>query len=203
MKAFGLSGMTNAKALILKVLNGGTASNSFAASLNDARYTALVNAFDFKDNGASTTSSSSTQTTTVNNYYEQQLESDTGQQSQGAQMALYFKRMAPNITDAYSILGDKTLLQVFETAFSLPSSMSSENIDVQAREVSSLLNVSQLQNPTYLQNFLNRFTASYDAQNPMGSSSAPPANALLVSNTGVGISSSLLLSLANLKLGGS
>ena len=203
MHAFGLSGMMNAKALILKVLNSGTGSSGFAASLNDPRYAALVKAFDFKNNGASTTSDPSAQTTTVNNYYEQQLESDTGQQSQGAQMALYFRRMAPNITDAYSILADKTLVKVFQTAFNLPSSMSAQNIDVQAREISSMLDVSKLQDPTYLQNFLNRFTAMYDAQNPMGSSSAPPANALLVSGTNVGISSSLLLSIANLKLGGS
>ncbi len=201
MTAFGLSDMTNAKALITKVLEGGDGAKSFAASLNDPRYTALVKAFNFQANGAETTNNSSNMTTAVNNYYEQALETNTGQENQGAQMALYFRRMAPNITSAYSILGDKTLLQVAETALNLPTSLSLENIDVQAKEVSSLLKISQLQNPTYLQNFLNRFTAAYDAQNPTGGVSTTPANALLV--TSPGISSSLLLSLANLKLGGS
>ncbi|MGP0058633.1 MAG: DUF1217 domain-containing protein [Beijerinckiaceae bacterium] len=201
MTAFGLSDMTNAKALITKVLEGGTGSKSFAQSLNDPRYLELAKAFNFKANGTSTTSNSSNMTTAVNNFYEQALENNTAQENQGAQMALYFKRMAPNITSPDSILADKTLLQVFETAYSLPNTMSLESISVQEREITSLLDISQLQNPTYLQNFLNRFTASYDAQNPTGGVSSTPANALLV--TSPGISSSLLLSLANLKLGGS
>jgi hypothetical protein len=202
LQAFGLSDMSNAKALITKVLNGGDGSNSFAASLNDPRYTALAAAFNFQANGAATTSSSSTVQTTVSNFYEQTLETNTGQENQGAQLALYFRRMAPNITNSFSILGDQKLLQVFETAFNLPTSFSLENIDVQAKTVSQLVNINQLQNPTYLQNFLERFTAEYDAQNPQGSgNNSAPTVALL--NTNPGISTSLLLSIANLKLGGS
>jgi hypothetical protein len=201
MTAFGLSDMTNAKALITKVLEGGSGNGSFAASLNDPRYTALASAFDFKTNGTSTTSNASTISTTINNFNEQTLENNTAQENPGAQMALYFQRMAPNIKSPFDILGDKTLLTVFETAFDLPTSMSEEPIDTQAQQVSQQLNISQLQNPKFLQNFLERFTASYDAQNSNNPSSGPPANALLA--TSPGISSNLLLSLANLKLGGS
>ena len=164
-------------------------------------YTALVSAFNFKENGATTTSSETVQQQTVSNFYEQTLETNVGQQNQGAQMALYFKRMAPQITSAYSILGDKTLLKVVETAFNLPSTLSLESVDTQASEIGQLLNVSQLQNPTFLQKFIGRFTATYDAQNPTGGNSAPPTVALLVSQPG--ISQSLLLSIANLKMGGS
>lgn len=202
MTAFGLQDMAYAKALIVKVLNGGASSSGFAQTLNDPRYIALVDTFNFAVNGASTTSSTTAQQTTVNNYYEQSLENQTAQENQGAQMALYFKRMASQITNPYAILADTTLLKVFETTFNLPTSFSQENIDTQAQTVSQLVNVSKIQNdPTYLSQFLQRFTASYDAQNPAGTSTAPPTNALLV--TSPGISSSLLLSLANLKLGGS
>jgi hypothetical protein len=200
MTAFGLSDMTNAKALITKVLEGGTGNGSFAASLNDPRYTALASAFNFKTNGTATTSGSSIISTTVNNYNEQTLENNTAEENPGAQMALYFQRMAPNITSAFSILGDKTLLQTVETAFDLPTTLSAEPIEVQANLISQHLDISQLQNPQFLKSFLTRFTASYDAQNN-GATSGPPANALLV--TSPGISSNLLLSLANLKLGGS
>ncbi|MEI9915910.1 MAG: DUF1217 domain-containing protein [Methylovirgula sp.] len=201
MNAFGLGSETNAKALIIKVLNGGDGPNSFAASLNNPSYTALATAFNFQENGATTTSSESVQQQTVSSFYEQTLENNVGQQNQGAQMALYFKRMASQITSPYSILGDKTLLKVVETVFNLPATLSLENVDTQAGEISQLLNISQLQNPTYLQKFIGRFTASYDAQNPTGGTSAPPTIALLVSQPG--ISQSLLLSIANLKMGGS
>jgi Protein of unknown function (DUF1217) len=201
LTAFGLQNMSYAKALITKVLNGGTGAASFAQSLNDPRYKALASAFDFSTSGAATTSNSTNMQSVVNNYYQQTLESSTAQQNQGAQMALYFKRMAPQITSPYSILADQTLLKVVETAFSLPTTLSLENIDTQAKEISQLLNVSKLQDPTFLNQFIQRFTASYDAQNPTGSVTSTPTNALLVTSTG--ISSNLLLSLANLKLGGS
>ncbi len=201
MNAFDLVAKRMQKALIIKVLNGGDGPNSFAASLNNPSYTALASAFNFQENGATTTSSESVQQQTVSNFYEQTLENNVGQQNQGAQMALYFKRMASQITSPYSILGDKTLLKVVETVFNLPSTLSLENVDTQAGEISQLLNISQLQNPTYLQKFIGRFTASYDAQNPTGGTSAPPTIALLVSQPG--ISQSLLLSIANLKMGGS
>lgn len=201
LTAFGLQDMAYAKALITKVLNGGASAAGFAASMHDPRYLALVDAFNFAANGKTTTQSATTQQTTVNNYYEQTLETNTAQQNQGAQMALYFKRMAPNITSAYSILADKTLLHVVETTFSLPTTLSLENIDTQANQISQLLNIGKLQNPTYLNQFIERFTATYDALNPTGTASLTPTNALLV--TSAGISSNLLLSLANLKLGGS
>jgi len=201
LTAFGLQDMSYAKALITKVLNGGASATGFAQSLHDPRYIALVDALDFAVNGSSTTSSTTAQQTIVNAFYEQTLESNTAQENQGAQMALYFRRMAPQITSPYSILADQTLLQVFETTYNLPVTFSEQNIDVQASEVSQLLNVSKLQDPTYLNSFLERFTASYDAQNPPGSTVLPPTNALMV--TQPGISQDLLMSLANLKLGGS
>jgi hypothetical protein len=202
MTAFGLQDMSYAKALIVKVLNGGTSSSGLAQSLNDPRYLALATAFNFAKNGANTTSDTTTQTSTVESYYQATIENQAGQENQGAQMALYFARMVPQMNSPYSILGDSTLLQVAQTAFGLSASMSEQNIDTQANEISKLLNISKLQSdPSYLNKFLQRFTASYDAQNPTGGVSSTPTNALLVTSTG--ISSSLLLSLANLKLGGS
>lgn len=200
MKAFGLSDRINAKALIQKVLEGGISdSNSLANTLNDSRYRLLTAAFNFASEGANTTSSAALQQTTVNNYVEQTLEANAGQQNPGAQKALYFQRMAPRITSAYSILADKTLLNVVQTALGLPPSMSQANIDLQARMITGKLKIADLHNPVKLQKFIERFTATYDAQNTTALP-ANPASALLVNSPG--ISSDLLLGLANLKLGG-
>jgi hypothetical protein len=200
MTAFGLSDMTFAKGLITKVLEGGVSSSkSLANTLNDPRYKALAAAFDFAANGSATTSAASAQQGTVSNYVEQTLETDVGKENQGTQMALYFQRMAPNITSVYNILGDKTLISVAQTAFGISPSTSAQNIDLQAKTLSSFLNVSDLQNPAKLKKFLERFTAMYDSQNT--SPTVAPTTALLV--TMPGISESLLLSIANLRLGGS
>ena len=200
MTAFGLKDMAYAKGLIRQVLTGGVAtSKSLANTLSDPRYRALASAFNFAADGAATTSSASLQQTTISNFDEQALEANVGKTSPGAQMALYFQRMAPSIASAYSILGDKTLLKVVETAYGLSPSMSQQTIDKQAKTISSLVKISDLQKPAYLQKLLERFTANYDAQNP-ATAAITPANALQV--TSPGISQNLLLSVANLRQGG-
>ncbi len=203
MTAFGLGDMINAKGLIEKVLEGGISNpKSLANTLNDSRYKALASTFDFASNGAATTSSAVLQQTTVNNYVEQTLEANVGKQNQGTQMALYFQRMAPTITSAYSILGDKTLLSVIQTALGLSPAMSESNIDIQARMITSKLNIADLKDPAKLQQFIERFTAAYDATNT-SASPVTPLTPLFDASTTIGISSNLLLNLANLKLGGS
>lgn len=203
MEAYGLSDMAYAKGMIRQVLEGGVSSSkALANTLNDPRYKALATAFNFAVDGASTTATTAARQGTVKTYVEQMLEDNVGQQNQGAQMALYFQRMAPSITSAYHILGDKTLLTVVETALGLPTSMSMENIDTQAKMISDRLKISDLQNPAKLQNFIERFTANYDSQNATAAPSTP-LTALFSPSTGaVGLSSDLLLSIANLKLGG-
>ncbi len=202
LTAFGLSDMSYAKALITKVLEGGVSSSTaLANTLNDPRYKALATAFNFAANGTATTSDSTTIQATVNNYVEQQLENNVGKQSPGTQLALYFQRVAPTITSSYGILADKQLLTVVQTALGLSPNMGQENIDMQATQLDKLVKVSDFQNPAKLQSFIERFTANYDVTN---TTTPTPMNALMVTASSTpGVSSSLLLSLANLKLGGS
>ncbi len=202
MNAYGLGDMTYAKGLITKVLEGGVSSSTaLANTLNDPRYKALATAFNFAANGTATTSNTTNIQNTVNAYVEQQLETNVGKQSPGTQLALYFQRVAPTITSTYGILGDKQILQVVETALNLSPDIANENIDVEATQLGKLVNVADFQDPAKLQSFIERFTANYDYTN---TTTPTPANALMVTSSSTpGVSSSLLLSLANLKLGGS
>jgi len=201
MNAYGLADMINAKGEVKQVLEGGVSnSKALANTLNNAQLKALATAFNFVANGTATTSSTSLQQQTVQGYEQQALETQVGQNSPAVQMALYFKSQVSNITSAYNILADKTLLQVVETAYNLPQTLSLEGIDTQAQEINNVLKISDLQNPQKLQNFLDRFTSVYDAQNQTDGPTTP-SSAMQV--TSPGISQDLLLSLANLKLGGS
>jgi len=202
MNAFGLGSMTYAKGLITKVLEGGVSSSTaLANTLNDPRYKALATAFNFAANGAATTSIAANMQNTVNAYVEQQLETNVGKQSPGVQLALYFQRVAPTVTSTYGLLADKQLLSVVQTALGLSPDMGQENIDTEATQLGKLVNVSDFQNPAKLQSFIERFTANYDLNN---TTTPTPTNALTFTAASTpGISSSLLLSLSNLKLGGS
>jgi hypothetical protein len=90
------------------------------------------------------------------------LESDQGQQDPGVQLALYFERVAPTVTNAYGILADKNLLEVVQTIFGLPPETAGTNVDAEAKQISNLMPMSELQDPAKLKQLVERFTAMYD-----------------------------------------
>jgi len=175
MNAFGLGDMTYAKGLMQKVLaEGVTSSSALANTLDNPNILAFAKAFDFADNGSQTTTSSTLVNEVVNRYAENSLDTTQGQQDPGVQLALYFQQNAPNISSVYSILADKNLLTVVQTALGISPLTADEPIDTQAAMLTSALNISDFQNPTKLQSFIERFAALYDANN--GSSSTTTSN---------------------------
>ncbi len=198
LTAFDLSDMRNAKGLVRKVLEGGVSRpDSLANTLHDRRYKALASAFDFARLGTTTTAFTAARHGTVDRYVQISLESDAAKQNEGARMALYFRRMAPKVTSATGILADKTLLSVVQTTFGLSKAMSFQPIDRQVKLIGKHLEVADLRDPGKLDKLIERFTASYDAKHSQPTVSLSPFGA-----GGIGISPSLLSSLANLKLGG-
>jgi hypothetical protein len=163
LDAYGLGDQVNAKALVTKVLEGGVSDpKSLANTLSDSRWKAFAAAFDFVGKGGASISSATAVKTTAADYVEQQLESDQGGQSVGVQLALYFQRVAPTVTSEYGILADSNLLEVAQTIFGLSPATSATNIDAQAKTLSKLMPIADLQDPKKLQQFVERFTAMYD-----------------------------------------
>jgi hypothetical protein len=204
MKAYGLEDMIYAKGMMTKVLEGGvTDSKALANTLTDKRFKAFATAFDFVGQGAAATTTAAATTGTTTKYIEQSLEDNVGQQNQGVKLALYFKRTAASVTNAYGLLADPALLKVVQTAFGLSPNTSQSDIDVQARQVSKLINISDLQDPKKVEKLVERFTAMWDLSgNNTASSTTLTTASLFDSSTTLGISSDLLLSMQNLKLGG-
>jgi hypothetical protein len=163
LDAYGLGDQINAKALITKVLEGGVSNpKSLGNTLSDSRWKAFAAAFDFVGQGALSVSSTSAVKTTTADFVEHQLESDQGAEDVGVQLALYFQRVAPTISNEYGILADPNLLEVAQTIFGLSPATSATNIDAQAKALSQLLPISDLQDPKKLQQLTERFTAMYD-----------------------------------------
>jgi hypothetical protein len=163
LQAYGLGDQINSRALITQVLEGGVdSSTSLANTLSDSRWKAFATAFNFVGQGAASVSSTSAVATTTAAYTEQQLESDQGESDVGVQLALYFQRVAPTVTNEYGILADQNLLEVAQTIFGLSSATSSSDVDSEAKELSQVMPVSDLQDPTKLQQLTTRFTAMYE-----------------------------------------
>src|SRR6185437_3243456 len=134
MTAYGLGDMTYAKGMMKKVLEQGVdSSKALANTLNNPKIKAFATAFNFAANGAATTQSPTLLTDVVNSYVQQTLDKNAGQQNPGVQLALYFQQNASKITNVYSILADKSMLTVVQTALGISPLTSAENIDVQAK----------------------------------------------------------------------
>jgi Protein of unknown function (DUF1217) len=203
MKAFGLSDMTYAKAFMRKVLEGGIDSNdSFANQLSDPRYRDFANTFNFVDFGDTTTVFTRTRQGTVDKYVRQSLEESAGADNEGVRLALYFQRKAASIDSPYAILADPALLKVVQTALRIPPETGTQDIDKQAALISKRLDIADLQDPQKLDAFLTRFASLWDVDNPQTTATSP-ALVLIARPTEAGIGADLLLSLQNLKLGGS
>lgn len=166
LEAYGLSDLTYAKAYIQKIIDGGVSSTSSLANrLNDPRFKAFAAAFDFGDKGAAATSGASVVSTTTSKFVEQTLEDQAGAIDQGAQLALYFQRVAPNITSGYQILADKALTQFVQTIFKIPPVTSTDTLDAAAKNIESKINLSDLKDPAKVQKLVTRFASAWDAAN--------------------------------------
>lgn len=166
LNAFGLSDVAYAGALIRRVLEGGTDnSDALANKLVDQRYREFAGAFNFVRYGSATTSFDATQSGTVERYKRQVLEQNTGQVSEGARLALYFERQAPNVKSALGLLADRALLSVTQTALGMSPATSNLSIEAQQKLIEEKLDVADLKDRTKLDKFLTKFMARWDAAN--------------------------------------
>jgi hypothetical protein len=134
-------------------------------------------------------------------YYRQTVEEDAGAQNEGVRLALYFQRKASSITSAYSILADKALLQVAQTALGLPQTMSLLDIDKQADMISKRIDVADFKDPAKVKKMLTQFAAMWDVNNASSSTSTSPAALLIGQSTQSFLDVDMLSSLQSLKFG--
>jgi hypothetical protein len=174
---------------------------SFANQQEDHRFVEMVGSFNFDAKGNVSRRDTGIQSAygtmeTQYMYLQQSLEEQTGEDSQGARLALYFQRQMPQINTAYDILGDTALLEVFRTTFELPAQMSTMDIDKQKSLVDKYLKLEDLQDPDKLKKFLSRFTAMYDLSND---TTQDPVLSLFGDSGSSGVSADTLLAVAQLK----
>ncbi|MHB8886412.1 MAG: DUF1217 domain-containing protein [Methylovirgula sp.] len=180
LQAYGLDNPPPSNDVLRKVLESDLSDpKSYANSLGDSRYVNFALAFNFGSDGnvvrqpTGQPMSREGALGIAAAFDRQTLEDRAGQSNPGVQLALYFQRNAPSITNAYDILADKSLLKVVQTALNIPASSSMQNIDIQAQTITQQLNLSDFQDPKKLNAFISRFAVLYDMQNPSSNSTDP------------------------------
>lgn len=201
MKAFGLGDRTYATGLMRKVLEQGVdGPKDLAKTLNNANILAFAKAFDYAGGMADVASESFVKNVT-DRYVEQAMRAEQGKQNPGVEMALYFRERAPQLTNIYGVLADKTILKVVQTALDIPEGAGRQPVDTQARLLKGRLKIEDFKDPKKLDNFIARFSAMYDMQNPGAGMTASTVNANAIlysasyagSDAPVGVDMSLLL----------
>ncbi|EAU40831.1 hypothetical protein FP2506_18124 [Fulvimarina pelagi HTCC2506] len=194
MKAMGLEDMTYAKAFMRKVMEEGIDDReAFANKLTDSRYKDFAETFNFNRYGEAALAFERTQQGIVDKYVRQTLEENTGTESEGARLALYFERKASTVTSYYGLLADPAILKVMQTAFSIPAETGTLDIDKQADLFRKALpNIEDLKDPQKVSELLQRFTTLWDVNNVQA---APTSPLLQLFGNGSGVSGDLLLTL--------
>jgi hypothetical protein len=208
VKAYGLGKDVSDETLRKVLTSDQLDQRSFVNKSNIDVYKALAADFNFNSDGTVARSAVDVAQNrgdlvrTQGLYYRQTVEEDAGSQNEGVRLALYFERKASSITSAYSILADKALLQVAQTALGLPATMSLLDIDRQAEMISDRIDIEDFKDPEKLQTLLTRFSGTWDVNNAGAATSTSPAAVLITQPTESFVSVNLLTSLQNLKLGG-
>lgn len=171
--AFGLDDDLDSRALIRKVLEEGTTSNTALANrLSDDRYRSLSRAFGFGDAGGPRTADPGFGNQIVAAFRSRSFEVAVGAQDNGFRLALNAQREFAQIANAtqsedtkwFRIMGSPPLREVMQTALGLPSSFAQLDIDRQlavfkdrsARQL-DLSSLSDLAQPEAMERLTQRF----------------------------------------------
>jgi hypothetical protein len=172
LQAYGFKDQNVSNDVLRKILTSDPLDpKSFVNQKGNTDFRALATAFNFGSDGnvlpvpQLQPQDRSDLVATSDLYLRQSMEQEAGSDNDGVRLALYFQRMAPTITSPFSILADKALLQVVQTALGLPVAMSNADIDLQANMITKKLDLADLQDPKKLEKFIARFSALYDLNN--------------------------------------
>lgn len=180
--------------------------DSFVNQQADRSYRSIVASFNFDAEGnvehANKTGAQTNRGVyqTLDYYVRQAMETEAGEDNAGVRLALYFERFARTISSPYDILADDALYEVFKVTYGISDDIGSADIDAQAEMIERYLELEDLQDPEKVQKMIVKFAVLFDVENNVETSAAV---SILSGGSSAGISADTLLSMAQLRTGGS
>lgn len=179
--AFGLENDINNKFFIRKVLEDGTLKvDALSNRLADKQYLAFSRAFGFGDFSVPRTQLSDFADKILDQFRTRSFETAVGRQNDTMRLALNAERELPALaartgssedTLWFTVMGNAPLRQVFQTAFGLPSSFGTLDLDRQLNTYKSRAEaafgdegIRQFAKPEVLEALIRRFLAQSETQ---------------------------------------
>ncbi|UIJ72335.1 DUF1217 domain-containing protein [Aurantimonas sp. HBX-1] len=179
LKAYGLEDEKLSQKDLVAILTSDISDpESFVNASGDKRLIEFAAAYAFTSDGGIDRDAGAVQTaknflSTQDFFLRQAMEEEAGADNEAVRLALYFRRMGPELSSFYDILADPALLNVVQIAVGLPAESGQSNIDVQKRTLEKKLDLEAFQDPKQLERFISRFIALYDAQSGGGTIGSP------------------------------
>jgi hypothetical protein len=184
MTANGMSDQVQYTALATKaLLSDTTKSNALANVLTDTRWKTVASTYDFANKGLSVIQQPKVLADLANSYAEIQWRASLDQQTPGLSNALTFRSAASTITSVDQILGDPTLRTVVTTALGLPLELAVQPLQAQEQAISSRLDITQFKNPTFVEQFTQRYLIANQASSST-TTTTPDLTTLAVQSSG-------------------
>jgi len=172
LTANGLSDQLSYTALAQKTLMSNiNNSNSLVNQLDNTDWTDTVKTYDFANKGLSVIQNPKVISTLANAYAEITWRQSLDATTPGLSNALTFRSEASSITSVDQILGDSTMRTVVTTALGLPEEIALQPLEAQEKAISSRLDISQFQNPKFVDQFVQRYLIAAQTSSTSGTSS--------------------------------
>lgn len=165
LTAFQLEEKSDAPGFMKKILGQSLDDDeSFVNRMIDPRFKDMAKAFDFAGQGVARLSDPAVINKVVDGYLTNEFEKYMGNSNPAMREAMYFKRMAGGVKNAYQILANKVILSVVQTTLGLPKEMAYLKVEKQAQMIEKKLDVAKLSDPRFVDTFIRRFVAQSDLQ---------------------------------------
>jgi hypothetical protein len=173
LTANGLGDQLQYTALAKKALLSDTNDpKALANQLSNTQWKATAQTYDFANEGLAVIQNPKVLDTLANAYAEVTWRQSLDAATPGLSDALTFRAQAAKVTSVDQILGDPVLRRVVTTALGIPQQIAFQGLPAQEKAISTRLDVTQLQDPHFVEKFAQRYLVA--AATSASSNSATP-----------------------------
>ncbi len=171
LTAFGLQDRQGDTGLLERALLEPTDTaeeDSLVAALTDTRIGFLRDELLLGDVGLSVLQDETVIDQLVEDFQENLFVTSQGSQNPNVPDAIVFRENANLVESEFEILADPVLRNVVFTVLGIPEEVAVQDVDTQAELITSQLDIEDLQDPDFVQDFTERFLVQSDINSGLG-----------------------------------
>ncbi len=164
-------------------------ANSLANTLTDTRWQTTAALYNFASQGLAVIQQPKVISAIANGYAENTWLQSLDATTPGLSYALTFRTEASSITSVDQILGDPVMRNVVTTTLGIPLQIAFQPLGAQEQAITSRLDITQFQDPKFVDTFLQRYmiAAAASAASTASPSSTPSLATLAVQAQGLSV----------------